>query len=287
MVDDTASVPAALRRSRLLERLADRGFATVAELAADAGVSAVTIRADLDALADSAAVQRVHGGAVLRSGLAAREQSLEVSLESAADAKRAIGRAAADLVESGQSVLLDVGSTTLQVARALVAREDLVDVTVITNGLTLALELERAMPRFTVIVTGGTLRALQHSLVDPLATVVLDRLHPEIAFIGCNGVDVDRGVTNVNLPEAEVKRRMVAASGRTVVVADGAKLGRTHLGSVAPLDRVDTLITDGGADPGELRRLREAGLRVVETGGPGPATPSGPSSGRSSAAGRS
>ncbi|WP_414171994.1 DeoR/GlpR family DNA-binding transcription regulator [Clavibacter tessellarius] len=139
MADDSAPVPAATRRSRILERLADRGFATVAELAADAGVSAVTIRGDLDALADSGALQRVHGGAVLRSGLAAREQSLEVTLESATDAKRAIGRAAADMVESGQSVLLDVGSTTLQVARALVAREDLVDVTVITNGLTLAL----------------------------------------------------------------------------------------------------------------------------------------------------
>jgi DeoR family transcriptional regulator of aga operon len=114
------------------------------------------------------------------------------------------------------------------------------------------------------VVTGGTLRALQHSLVDPLATVVLDRLHPDLAIIGCNGVDVDRGITNVNLPEAEVKRRMVEASARTVVVADGAKLGRTHLGSVAPLDRVDTLLTDDGADPHELRRLRDAGLRVVE-----------------------
>ncbi|MFD2341092.1 DeoR/GlpR transcriptional regulator [Clavibacter tessellarius] len=267
MADDSAPVPAATRRSRILERLGDRGFATVAELAADAGVSAVTIRGDLDALADSGALQRVHGGAVLRSGLAAREQSLEVTLESAADAKRAIGRAAADMVESGQSVLLDVGSTTLQVARALVAREDLVDVTVITNGLTLALELERAMPRFTVVVTGGTLRALQHSLVDPLATVVLDRLHPDVAFIGCNGIDVDRGVTNVNLPEAEVKRRMVAASARTVVVADGAKLGRTHLGSVAPLDLVDTLLTDADADPHEVARLRDAGLRVVEAAG--------------------
>ncbi len=147
------------------------------------------------------------------------------------------------------------------------AREDLVDVTVITNGLTLALELERAMPRFTVVVTGGTLRALQHSLVDPLATVVLDRLHPDVAFIGCNGIDVDRGVTNVNLPEAEVKRRMVAASARTVVVADGAKLGRTHLGSVAPLDLVDTLLTDADADPHEVRRLRDAGLRVVAAAG--------------------
>jgi DeoR family transcriptional regulator of aga operon len=120
------------------------------------------------------------------------------------------------------------------------------------------------MARFTVVVTGGTLRALQHSLVDPLASVVLDRLHPDVAFIGCNGIDVDRGVTNVNLPEAEVKRRMVDASARTVVVADGAKLGRTHLGSVAPLDLVDTLLTDDGADPQELARLRDAGLRIVQ-----------------------
>ena len=263
MADDSAPVPAATRRSRILERLGERGFATVAELAADAGVSAVTIRADLDALADSAAVQRVHGGAVLRSGLGAREQSLEVTLESAADAKRAIGRAAADLVESGQSVLLDVGSTTLQVARALVARDDLVDVTVITNGLTLALELERAMPRFTVVVTGGTLRALQHSLVDPLATVVLDRLHPDIAFIGCNGIDVDRGVTNVNLPEAEVKRRMVLSAERPILVADASKLGRARLGSVGPISDFDTLVTASDAPAEIVTRLRIAGLTVL------------------------
>ena len=108
--------------------------------------------------------------------------------------------------------------------------------TVITNGLTIALELEKAIPRFQVIVTGGTLRPLQHSLVEPLATTVLRELHADLAFIGCNGVHPANGITNINLPEADLKRVMVDAAERSIVVADGSKIGRTHLGQ-GRLDR--------------------------------------------------
>lgn len=98
-----------------------------------------------------------------------RESPVEATAERAAEVKRAIGRRAAALVTSGSSILLDVGSTTLAVARALVARAELSELTVVTNGLSIALALEAAIPRFTVVVTGGTLRPLQHSLVNPLA----------------------------------------------------------------------------------------------------------------------
>ena len=142
-------------------------------------------------------------------------------------------------------------------------RDELEGVTVITNGLTIALELERAIPRFDVVVTGGTLRPLQHSLVEPLAAVLLERLHADLAFIGCTGVDPSGGITNVNLPEADLKRVMVGSAERAVVVADGSKLGRTHLGRIAALDEVAELITGESAPPESVAALRKAGLPVV------------------------
>ncbi len=259
-------VPAVLRRRRMADLIASRGFVKVVELGEVFGISGVTVRSDLDALERMRLILRVHGGAVPRQTPPEREASFEESLQSSSAAKERIGAAAAALVRTGQSVLLDVGTTTLAVARALVARSDLQDVTVVTNGLTIALELERAIPRFTVIVTGGTLRPLQHSLVDPLARSVLDHVHADIAFLGCNGVDTDRGVTNINLPEAEIKRLMLGASTRPVVVADSAKLGRVHLGAVGPLTEVATLVTDDGAAGAQVEAFRSAGVEVILAG---------------------
>ena len=100
----------------------------------------------------------------------------------------------------------------------------------ITNGLSIALALEAAIPRFTVIVTGGTLRPLQHSLVAPLAANTLPELHADLAILGGNGIAKDGAVTNLNLPEAEIKRAMVTAATRRVLVADASKWGQRHLG---------------------------------------------------------
>jgi DeoR family transcriptional regulator of aga operon len=255
-------LPVALRRERMLELIGRSGFVRVGELAEAFQVSDVTIRGDLDALDAAESIRRVHGGAVLRTA-GAREPSFEEALESSAEEKRRIGAAAAAMVASGSSVLLDVGTTTAAIARALADRDDLDEVTVITNGITIALELERAIPRFQVVVTGGTLRPLQHSLVEPLAAVLLSRVHADLAFIGCTGVHARGGVTNVNLPEADLKRVMVSSASRAVVVADGSKLGRTHVGRIAALGDIAELITGESAPPAEVAVLREAGLSVT------------------------
>jgi DeoR family transcriptional regulator of aga operon len=264
-------LPARLRRSQIRLLLEERGFVRVGDLRDLFGISGVTARADLDALVGEGAAQRVHGGAVPLGPAAGgarpeREPSFEESLAASVLPKQQIGRQAATLVSSGQSVILDVGTTTLSVARALVARADLTDIVVITNGLSIALELEPAIPRFTVIVTGGSLRPLQHSLVDPLADSVLSQIHADLAFIGCNGVDAEHGVTNINLPEAAVKARMLGAAARAVVVADASKLGQAHLGRVGALGAFDTLVTDAAADPATLATLREAGLAILQPG---------------------
>jgi DeoR family transcriptional regulator, aga operon transcriptional repressor len=258
----TEPLPVSVRRERMLELIGRAGFARVGELSEAFQVSDVTVRSDLDALDRDQSIRRVHGGAVLR-GPGGREPSFEEALASSADETRRIAEAAAAMVEPGSSVLLDVGTTTAGVARALADRDDLDDVTVITNGLSIALELERAIPRFQVVVTGGTLRPLQHSLVEPLASLLLERVHADLAFIGCTGVDPDGGISNVNLPEADLKRAMVGCASRAVVVADGSKLGRTHLGRIAGIEEVSGLVTGESAPAEVVARLREAGLPVV------------------------
>ncbi|MCJ1672532.1 DeoR/GlpR family DNA-binding transcription regulator [Rathayibacter sp. VKM Ac-2929] len=248
-----------------------QGFVSVADLSDRLGVSVVTVRSDLDRLAGEGTVQRVRGGAV-PTGERSGERSFEEGLASASDEKAAIGREAAASVVSGESVILDVGTTTLAIAHALVARDDLRDVTVVTNGLSIALALEPAIPRFTVVVTGGTLRPLQHSLVEPLASEVLERIRADVVFVGCTGVHPEAGVTNVNLPEATLKRRMLHAATRRVVVADSSKLGVVDLGRVAGTEEFDRLLTGASAGDAVVERLEAAGLAVARCGTlrPGP-----------------
>jgi len=259
-----ASVPPMLRRERMLAEIKEREFVRVAELSARFGVSEMTVRADLDSLAATGKVHRVRGGAIPRL-IPRQERPFEDSVSSFAAEKVAIGQAAAALLEDGETALVDVGSTAAAAARAIAARTELDDVVVFTNGLKTALELEPGSPRITVVVLGGTLRPLQHSLVDPLATLILEQISVKTAFLGCNGVDAAGGVTNINLPEAEVKKRMLAVAGRRIVLADGSKLGRIEVARLCSIDDVDMLITGRSADPAVVESLRDRGcdVRVV------------------------
>ncbi|WP_066518063.1 DeoR/GlpR family DNA-binding transcription regulator [Curtobacterium ammoniigenes] len=262
---DAEGLPAPLRQDRIVALVhAAPGLVRTATLAAHLGTSEVTIRQDLAALDGAGRIRRVHGGALSATadGLANAERPYEETAVEHAAAKAAIGSAAAAMVESGMCVLLDVGTTTAAVAEALIARRDLADLTVVTNSLTNALALERAVPRFTVIVTGGTLRPLQHSLVAPFAGTILPMVHADLAIIGCTGVSARGGVTNVNLPETELKRQLVESARRTVVVADGHKIGRTDVGVICALDAVDRVIT-ADVDQDSLEALRTAGVTVT------------------------
>ncbi|MFD5315346.1 DeoR/GlpR family DNA-binding transcription regulator [Streptomyces sp. NPDC127098] len=264
-------VPAEERRQRIAAAVEDRGFVHVGQLSEAFGISRVTVRADLDSLEKQGRLRRVRGGALAthrgggmpasRAG-GAIESPFEEAMGAAEAEKAAIGRRAARLVGPGESVILDAGTTTMAVARALVERADLRDVVILTNGLSIALELERAVPRFTVIVTGGTLRPLQHSLVNPLGAGILERINADTVFLGCNGVHPRRGLTNLNLPEAELKQAMLRSSARCVVVADGSKVGRVELAPICPVDQAELLITGPSADRQALDDCRDAGLDV-------------------------
>jgi DeoR family transcriptional regulator, aga operon transcriptional repressor len=257
-------VPASLRRERMLAEIREREFVRVGELSDQFGVSEVTVRTDLDSLAARGKVHRVRGGAIPRL-IPNQELPFEDSIATFAAEKVAIGQAAAGLIEDGETVLIDVGTTAAAAARSIAARTELSDVVVFTNGLKTALELEPASPRITIVVLGGTLRPLQHSLVNPLATLILDQVTVKTVLLGCNGVDAVGGVTNINLPEAEVKKNMLSAASRKIVLADGSKLGRIEVAKLCDLAEVDMVITGRSADPAVVEALRERNcdVRVV------------------------
>jgi DeoR family transcriptional regulator of aga operon len=255
-------MPAEVRRDRILALLRDEEYVRISQLAEDFGVSVVTIRADLDYLGERKLVRRVRGGASQLAPEPDSEPSFELSLGSSALEKAAIAQAAAGMVRSGDSIIIDSGTTTTFLAKALVARRELTDLVVFTNGMTIAHELEPAIPRFTVILTGGTLRPAQHALVDPLAGRILDHIHANIVFLGCNGLHPDSGATNISLPDAEIKQRMVRAATRCVLLADSSKLGRIELVPICGIADIDVLVTGRQAEAGQVMALREQGLLV-------------------------
>ncbi|SEJ65288.1 transcriptional regulator, DeoR family [Deinococcus reticulitermitis] len=238
------------RRNTILSLIRAYGRLPVSQLAQTLEVSEVTVRSDLAALSERGLIQRTRGGARLPlPGVA--ETSLEQSQRQYGEEKKRIGCAAAGLVQDGETIFLDVGSTTTALAHCL--SPALRDVTVVTPGLNIALALENR-PTLRVIVTGGTLRPLQHSLVSPYATHVLEQIQADWLFLGCNGVAAQPGVTNANHEEAEVKRVMVSRARRVVVVADHSKLGLVSPALIAPAQRVDILITsETRAIPADLR----------------------------------
>ena len=256
------SLRAALRHEAICVSLEASGRVSIPDLTDRLGVSAVTVREDLKHLEARGLLSRVRGGAVAKPGNK-RETALEFTSRTNRAEKEAIGAFAASLIESGQTVIIDVGSTTTALATAL--SSDLSDVVVVTNGLNIAQQLEAA-PGVSVIVTGGTLRPLQHSLVAPMGTLLLDQLKADVAFLGCNGVDVERGFTNANIAEAEIKQSMLRASARAIFLADHDKIGNVASAFVSDVRSGDLLVTDSGADPEILRSLRESGLQtqVVE-----------------------
>ena len=246
------------RRRDIVARLKRDGRCLVADLARHLEVSEVTIRQDLDALEREGLLRRTHGGAILdqKSGL---ERPFQIEESEHRAEKERIAAAAVDLVSAGDTLILDVGTTVTAAAKRLV--EERKRATVFTSGLNIAAILE-ADPEITTVVTGGTLRPKQHSLVNPFAGFVLPRIRADLAFIGINGIEATHGLSNVNAAEAEIKAMFVQAARRRVVLADASKIGKVALAKFAELRDVDLLITDQGAEPGEIAALREAGLEV-------------------------
>lgn len=237
-------------------RVLDQGGATVAGLSSLFGVSAVTIRSDLEALEQVGVLRRNHGGAVANR-VARFSPTFQEQTSVNLDAKRAIAAAAAELIEDGDKVILDAGSTILLLARRIRGR----GVNVVTNSLYVLNELVMGH-QADVVVVGGVLYEPSLCFVGTLAEGFLRGVHVDLAFLGANGVS-PRGVSVNNASEAGVKRAMIGAADRVVLLADASKLNRDSFVSVAPLREFSTVITDAAAPKAALEEFAQLGVEVV------------------------
>ncbi|MER6466573.1 DeoR/GlpR family DNA-binding transcription regulator [Streptomyces sp. NPDC001288] len=258
------------RHLLILGRIGERGAANVVDLSKWLGVSHATVRRDLRFLSVQGLLRRTHGGGV------AVGSGLELSLRSRADRarpqKRAIAQRAVDFAGEGAVVGLTGGTTTLEIARLLAARGP---VTIVTNAIDIAAELA-PQPQIRLIMTGGHARSQTFELVGPGAERALRDHHLDIAFLGADGVGAAHGCTTHDPLEAATNRAFVEGSTHAVFVADHSKIGRATLARICPIDTVTCLITDEGADPDEVARIRRRGVRVETATTPGTAgTPAG------------
>jgi DeoR family transcriptional regulator, fructose operon transcriptional repressor len=246
------------RQRRIVELARSAGLVGVAALAAEFAVTAETVRRDLTALERLGLLRRVHGGAIpverlaFEPGLAARDAAMT-------EEKERIAKAALSELPTEGSVLLDAGTTTARLAELLPGDRDL---TVVTNALPIALTLS-VRPGLTVRMLGGRVRGRTMAAVDDWALRSLREVYVDVAFVGTNGVSVDRGLTTPDPAEAAVKRAVVGAARRVVVLADHTKVGAEHFARFGDLEDVDVLITDAGLGTAETARLETAGVEVV------------------------
>lgn len=256
---------ASQRQDRILDQVAIHGAARVSELVDLLGVSDMTVRRDIDALAQRGLVARVHGGVTAATGRSAEEPGFVAKSTLQITEKVAIAREAVRLVEPGAAVAISAGTTTYEVARMLRQVEQL---TVVTNSIPVAQLLhEDKRADMTVILTGG-IRTPSDALVGPVAVGSLRGLHVDWLFMGVHGIDLRAGLTTPNMVEGDTDRALIDCARQVVVAADSSKWGVVALTTIASLDEVDVLVTDSGLPPGAQDVLSERldRLVVAETG---------------------
>lgn len=246
------------RRRAIIELVNREGRVLVAELARRFETSQVTIRKDLEVLHQQGQLHRSHGGALPAQEGALEDRTLREKEQIHRKEKHHIAAAAARMVKEGQVVILDSGTTTTAIARALRGFQNL---TIITNSVNIAAEL--AGTTLDVIMTGGTLRKNSFSLVGPIAEETLRHLNADLLFLGVDGFDVQYGLSTPNLLESKVNRVMVEVARRRVAVCDSSKFGRRSLSLIAPTSALHEVVTDHGISKADLSALRKTGIEVT------------------------
>src|SRR5580765_505417 len=249
------------RRRNLLDLVDQEGQVTVADMVHTFSISAVTVRSDLDALAKIGAVVRSHGGAIRRLE-AIQDYPLRAKETLHRNEKVRIGKAAAELIRPGETIILDSGTTTAEVARHI-KKLKTQSLTVITNALNIATELADCGD-ITLIMIGGLLRPVSCSFVGPQAEAMMNEFHADRLFLAVDGFDLQNGPSTPDVLEAQLNNVMISSAKEVNVVADFSKLGRRSVSKIGPLDRIDRLITDNRAVPEFTEGLRNKGIEVME-----------------------
>ena len=246
------------RQQEILSKARLDGRVEVKDLAEALDVTPETVRRDLTLLERRGLLKRMHGGAIpverlgIEPAVADREGRM-------AGQKERIAKAALDELPEGGAIILDAGTTTIRLAELLPTDREL---TVVTHSLPIAMLLA-TRTNITLHLLGGVVRGRTLAAVGPWAERAMADVYADVAFLGTNGITVERGLTTPDLAEAGVKRALVAAARRAVVLADHTKFGRTDFAQVAPLSAIDTVITDLDLAPELADEIESAGPRVV------------------------
>jgi DeoR family transcriptional regulator of aga operon len=246
------------RRQHILELIQKQGRVLVGVLSQELSISQITIRKDLDYLQSKGLVQRSHGGALRIHSSALVDPTLQEKQKHNFAEKERIAAAAIKMVEEGDCVILDSGTTTTAIAQGLKRFSRL---TVITNAVNIAAEL--AGTDFEVILVGGTLRKNSFSLVGPLAEDNLEEMHADILFLGVDGFDLEVGITTPNFLESRVNRAMVKAAQKVIAVCDSSKFGRRSLSRIVPPGAIHHVITDRNLPHEIAEALRAQNIDVA------------------------
>jgi len=246
------------RRQYIVGLAQQHGRVLVEELSESLGISRITIRKDLDYLQSRGALQRTHGGALLPSTGTLADPSFQEKESRHTREKERISVAAVSLVQEGQCVLLDSGTTTTAIARGLKKFSNLI---IITNAVNIAGELSGT--DFEVLLTGGSLRKNSFSLVGPLAEEMLHNIHADILFLGVDGFDLDVGLTTPNMMESRVNRAMVKASSTVVAVCDSTKFNHRRLSKIVDATAIHHVITDSNLSAETADAIRALGIKLT------------------------
>lgn len=245
------------RRAAILDMLEHSASVQVSDLARTFGVSAVTARADLDALEAAGKLRRTHGGAVsLHKALTVSIQDKRINLNVAA--KQAIAQTAIELVEDGDSIIVDSGTTALEFVHALTTRRD---ITVITADVTIANYIDDSLPQTDVILLGGTLRKGHRYLYGPLALRALEVLHADKAFLCPTSLVPNRGLMTNFEQMAQVKSAFIEAASTSIALIDATKVDAGGLMLFAPLERIDVLVMDRDPEGVVARQIESCAER--------------------------
>ena len=246
------------RRMKILEWLQEEGSARVRDLSVAFAVSEATIRQDLERLDTDGYVVREHGGAYLKS-MPQQVQSMSLQHLTNMEPKRKIGRAAAALVGHGETIILDSGSTTTEIANNLTGHDSL---NVITNAINIALLLG-ALPSMTVHLSGGLFKAPTLSVTGEKSGDFFSGIFAEKLFLATAAVSFEAGLTFPAMADLYVKRAMIKAASKVYLVADSTKIGRTSFSSLGPIDLIGALITDDGISDADRAEFERRGIEVI------------------------
>lgn len=248
------------RREQIGRMLRERGSVQVPELSAMFGVSTVTIRKDLRFLENQGTATRSYGGAILKeNGISDTEVAIEQKQTLHAEEKSSIGAFAAELVDSGDSIILDSGSTTMQIASHLGDKEG---ITIVTNGLNVVNELSRH-EHLDVMFVGGTLRRKNMSFFGSHAENALKDLHVDKLFLGVDGFHMERGITTHFEAEAILNRLMCKVASEIIVVTDSSKFGQVCMHKILAPEGVSRVVTDQNIPTDYSEGLKRMGIEVV------------------------